>query len=292
MATWSQSQFLQSLGWAIINSFWQIALLWCLYLLANHFANLNARKKYQLAVGLLFTSFAWFLVTFVLHFTAGPASSWAIFEQTIDHNNHWLSRILFAASLAYLGLLLFPAHRLLKNWRYIQFIKKQGLRKADLGCRLFVQKVASQIGITEKVMVHVSEFVTSPLTIGYIKPVILLPLSALSHLTPQQVEAVLLHEVSHIKRYDYIINFILSIIHTLLYFNPFVKQFMKVIETERETCCDELVLQFGYDKIGYASALVTLEQHSTKTAVLAIAATGKSAFFQRIEAIVGVERKN
>jgi hypothetical protein len=156
---------------------------------------------------------------------------------------------------------------------------------------LFVHRISAQIGITKKVLVYVSDYVTSPLTVGYMKPVILLPLSALSHLTPQQVEAVLLHELSHIKRYDYIVNFILSIVHTLLYFNPFVKQFMKVIETERETCCEELVLQFGYDKIGYASALVTLEQHSSTTAELAIAATGKSAFFQRIETIVGVEKK-
>jgi hypothetical protein len=107
----------------------------------------------------------------------------------------------------------------------------------------------------------------------------------------QQVEAVLLHELSHIKRYDYLVNFIISIIHTVLYFNPFVKQFMKSIETERENCCDQLVLQFGYDKVGYASALLTLEKISAHSQVLAIAATGKNYLLNRIEKIVGMEKK-
>lgn len=291
MANWSQSQFLQSLGWAIINSFWQIALLWCVYLLVNQFTSLSAHKKYRLAVALLLTGFAWSIITFAIHFSTGHVSTWAFLEQTLEHNNHWLNAVLFAASLAYLGLLLFPAYRLLQNWKYVQFIKKQGLQKANLTYRLFVQKVAPQIGIAKKVVVHVSALVSSPLTVGYLKPIILLPLSACTQLTPQQVEAILLHELSHIKRYDYVINFILSIIHTLLYFNPFVKQLMKVVEQERETCCDELVLQFGYDKIGYASALLHLEKSSTQSSVLALAATGKSAFFQRIEMIVGIERK-
>jgi bla regulator protein blaR1 len=291
MANWSQSQFLQSLGWAIINSFWQIALLWCVYLLVNQFTSLSAHKKYRLAISLLLTGFAWSVLTFAVHFSAGHVSSWAFLEQTIEHNNQWLNVVLIAASMAYLGLLLFPAYRLLQNWKYVQYIKKQGLQKAELTYRLFVQKLAPQIGIAKKVTVHVSGLVSSPLTVGYLKPIILLPLSACTQLTPQQVEAILLHELSHIKRYDYVVNFILSVVHTLLYFNPFVKQLMKVVERERETCCDELVLQYGYDKIGYASALLHLEKSATHSTALALAATGKSAFFQRIEMIVGVERK-
>jgi len=83
----------------------------------------------------------------------------------------------------------------------------------------------------------------------------------------------------------------ISIISTLLYFNPFVKQFMKTIEEERENCCDQLVLQFGYDKVGYASALLTLERMSAMQHVLALGATGKKYLLSRIEKIVGMEKK-
>jgi hypothetical protein len=100
-----------------------------------------------------------------------------------------------------------------------------------------------------------------------------------------------LHELSHIRRYDYLVNFAVSIIYTLLYFNPFAKAFMNSIETERETCCDEIVLQFGYNKIDYAAALLHLQKASTLHSVLALGAAGKQNLLNRIEKIVGMEKK-
>jgi len=127
--------------------------------------------------------------------------------------------------------------------------------------------------------------------VGYLKPIILLPVSALNHLSTQQAEAILLHELSHIRRYDYLINFVISIFYTLLYFNPFVKQFMKHIEADREACCDQMVLQFGYDRVGYASALLTLEKVAATKHELVMGAAGKKYLLNRIEKIVGMEKK-
>ena len=91
---------------------------------------------------------------------------------------------------------------------------------------------------------------------------IYLPVAAINHLSPHQIEAVLLHELSHIKRFDYLINLITRIIQTILYFNPFVRAFASIIEREREKNCDEIVLQFQYEPHGYASALLALEKVS------------------------------
>ena len=291
MASWSQSHFLQSLGWATLNSFWQMALLWCLFLAASTLFKLRSHKKYQLSVFAIITGFAWFVLSFVFFYKSSPVSTIAIFDQTVNESNSLLNIFLISASVAYLSLLFFPSYKLFKNWQFVQRIKKEGLQKADLNYRLFVQKISGHLGIGKKVLVYVSAIVNSPVTVGYIKPVILLPIAALNNLSTQQVEAVLLHELSHIKRYDYLVNFIISIIHTVLYFNPFVKLFMKSIEAERENCCDQLVLQFGYDKVGYASALLTLEKISARGQVLAIAATGKNYLLNRIEKIVGMEKK-
>jgi beta-lactamase regulating signal transducer with metallopeptidase domain len=291
MASWSQSHFLQSLGWATLNSFWQMALLWCLYLAGNHLLKLSSHRKYQFSVFAIITGFAWFVLSFIFYFKSSPVSTLSFFDQPIQESNSVLNVFLISASVAYLSLLIFPSYKLFKNWQFVQRIKKQGLGKADLNYRLFVQKISGHLGIGKKVFVYVSEIVKSPVTIGYLKPIILLPVAALNHLSTQQVESVLLHELSHIKRYDYLVNFIISIINTLLYFNPFVKQFMRSIEAERENCCDELVLQFGYDKVSYASTLLTLEKISTQSQVLAIAATGKHYLLNRIEKIVGMEKK-
>ncbi len=291
MTGWSSSHFLQSLGWAILNSFWQMALLWIIYSLLNHLFKWNASKKYQFAVTGIALGFAWFLFTFFYYLQTSPVSSIAIFNSVIRETSQFLQIILFSASMAYLALLVFPSYKLYRNWRFVQTIKKQGLVKAGLNYRLFVQKIANQLGMSKRVLVFASELVKSPVTVGYFKPMILIPVAALNNLSTQQVEAILLHELSHIRRFDYLVNFMISIINTILYFNPFVKLFMKNIEEERENCCDELVLQFGYDKLGYASALLTLEKLSAQHQVLALCATGKNYLLTRIEKIVGMEKK-
>ena len=291
MANWSQSHFLQSLGWATLNSFWQMAFLWCIYLAINSVFKTSYHKKYQLAVAAILSGFVWFASTFVYYFNSSSVSSIAIFNQSISESNSMLNVLLISASIAYLSLLIFPSYRLFKNWEFVQRIKKEGLLKADLNYRLFVNKISAQLGITKKVFVYISELVTSPVTVGYLKPIVLLPMAALSNLSTQQVEAILLHELSHIRRYDYLVNFLVSIISTFLYFNPFVKQFIRAIEEERENCCDQLVLQYGYDKLGYASALLTLEKLSVTRHALALGAAGKNYLLNRIEKIVGMEQK-
>jgi beta-lactamase regulating signal transducer with metallopeptidase domain len=291
MANWGQSHFLQSLGWATLNSFWQMALLWCIYSGLAYLFNFSSRKKYQLSALAIATGFAWFVFTFLYYYGSSSVSTISFFNQPINESSKLLNIFLLSASLTYLGLLIFPSFRLFRNWQFVQRIKKQGLHKAELNYRLFVQKISGQMGIQQKVIVYVSELVRSPLTVGYLKPIILLPVAALNHLSTQQVEAILLHELSHIRRYDYLVNLMVSVINTLLYFNPFVKLFMKNMEVERENCCDQLVLQFGYDKVGYASALLTLEKLSIQHQALAIGATGKKYLLDRIEKIVGMEKK-
>lgn len=288
---WSQSHFLQSLGWATLNSFWQMALLWCVFVGANSVFKFSPQKKYQLSVAAIATGFAWFIFSFFYYFQSSSASGISILNQTISESNQLLNILLISASVAYLSLLIFPSYRFFKNWKFVQRIKKVGLQKADLNHRLFVQKISSHLNIGKKVIVHLSELVTSPVTVGYLKPIILLPVAAINNLSVQQVEAILLHELSHIKRYDYLVNFLVSIISTFLYFNPFVKLFVRIIEEERENCCDQLVLQFGYDKISYASALLTLEKSAHTNHTLALGATGKNYLLSRIEKIVGMEKK-
>jgi bla regulator protein blaR1 len=291
MANWSQSQLLQSLGWTILNSLWQMAFLWCLYLVIVNIFKPSSNFRYSLAVVLLSSGATWSLYSFI-NFEVSSGSGASAVMAALRTNGQIISNFLSAASVAYLGLLIFPAIQLFNNYSYVKHIKKNGLKKADFQYRFFVQKIASRLEIKKTVAVFVSDLITSPLTIGYLKPVILIPVAALNHLSVQQVEAILLHELSHIKRLDYLVNLIMSVISTIFYFNPFVKQFMKAIDEERENCCDEMVLQFEYDKVGYASALFTLEKISSASQLLALAATGKNPLKKRIEKMAGMENNN
>ena len=293
-----QTNFLQSLGWAILNSLWQLALLWVIYqIISSIFSKINSSIKSALAFSLLITSFTWFIYTFLAVYTNQGTDTIVLSFALVstDGNqqlNEWLQQTLPLASILYLVLLLLPVLQFVRNYRYVQIIRKFGLTKMNVEWRMFVKKVATQMNIKKTVKIWVSGFVSSPVTIGFLKPVILMPLAAINHLTPQQVEAIFLHELSHIKRFDYLINLIINLIQTILYFNPFVKAFVKIIETEREKSCDNMVLQFQYDSHEYATALLKLEKADTNNKSLTLAATGKkNDLLTRIELIMGVKKK-
>ncbi len=292
-----QANFLQSLGWAVFNSLWQLALLWVFYqVITGIFRNIKSSAKSSLASSLLIGGFGWFLYTFFSAFTTDTTeallSSALVNAEGNQQLNEWLQQTLLAASVLYLVLLVLPLLHFVRNYRYVQVIRKYGISKMNVKWRMFVRKVATQMDIPKKVQIWVSEFVSSPVTIGFLKPVILVPLAAINHLTPQQLEAVLLHELSHIKRLDYLVNLIINFIQTILYFNPFVKAFVKIVEREREKSCDEMVLQFQYDSHEYASALLELEKANQGNQPMAIAASGKkNDLLNRVELIMGIQKK-
>ncbi|MEO6611187.1 MAG: M56 family metallopeptidase [Chitinophagaceae bacterium] len=294
-----QANFLQSLGWAVLNSLWQMALLWVVYQFVTAvFKTARPALKAGLASLLLISGFAWFLYTFISSYIISVPGH-AVFSSAFINpandqlEDNWLQQVLPFASMAYLLLLVFPLLRFIKNYRYVQVIRKFGLTRMQADWRLFVNKVAGQMGIKKKVQIWVSRFVSSPVTIGFIKPVILIPLAALNNLSPQQLEAVLLHELSHIRRHDYLVNLIINFIRAVLYFNPFVKAFIKIVEKEREKSCDEMVLQFQYDSHEYASALLLLEKGNETVSNFTIGAAGKqNDLLGRVELILGIQKKN
>ncbi|RYD90543.1 MAG: M56 family metallopeptidase, partial [Sphingobacteriales bacterium] len=286
---WSQSIFLQALGWATLNSFWQMGLLWCLFQLTCHFGRLNSNQKYLQAVSSLGLGAAWFAWTFYSFYSTGE-SAFAFLDEPLG-GGKYLPVVLTAASVTYLLLLIVPAFNVYRNWRYLQAIRQRGLSKAPVKLRMFVDKIAGHIGVRKSVRVYLSSLVTSPVTVGYLKPIILVPVAALNNLTAFQLEAVLLHELSHIRRYDYLVNLFVTALNVVLYYNPFVRLFTRAVEAERENCCDELVLQFEYDKVAYATALLELEKSNHRSAALAMGATKGNNLLHRIERIVGIRRK-
>lgn len=292
-----QANFLQSLGWATLNSLWQMALLWIVFQSITGLVKLKSSLKSALASSLLIAGFAWYIYTFFITFYQTPeiaSFSTGILNIEGDSKlNNWFLQILPILSIVYLILLLFPLLRFIRNYRYVQIIRKYGLSKIDIDAKIFVNKIASHLGITKKVQIWISELVSTPVTIGFLKPVILIPLAAINQLSTQQLEAILLHELAHIKRFDYLINLVINFIQTILYFNPFVKAFLRTIETEREKSCDEMVLQFQYNSHEYASALLMLEKVNQVQKPLAIPISGnKNDLINRIENILNIKKKN
>lgn len=285
-----QSPFLDALGWAVLNSFWQMALLWIISQGFGRFPFYQSpSRRAALAMTGLFTGFGWFLLTFFSAWLGSDDQGLRISSSLGASFRDPLRFVLPYASFLYLILLMLPLYRFIGNIRFVQAIRRQGLQKISVDWRLFTRNTAERMGIRKPVQIWLSELVTSPVTIGCIRPMILMPVAAVSQLTPHMIEAIILHELSHIRRYDYLLNLLTRFIRMVLYFNPFVSLFQRVIEREREKDCDDMVLQFRYDPTGYATALLLLEQSGRHSAPLLLPATGQGhELLHRIERILGV----
>ena len=285
-----QSTFLQALGFAIANSLWQMALVWLIYFCVNSLISFSAATKYRLAVASQFTGFVWFIITLQFYYSQytnafqhSPLVSTGV-QNILSVNTDLSSKLIQLmlkgeqflpyVSMAYLLLMVFLGIRWFLGYRQTQLIRKTGLQKIPADWRIFVKRIAAQLGISKEIRLYLSDTVTTPLTVGFFKPIILIPVASINHLTTDQLEAVLLHELAHIKRYDYLLNIILSVIELALFFNPFTQLLSKSIRKERENSCDDWVLQFKYNATVYAEALLRIAYLQTAPA-FAMAASGK-----------------
>jgi tetratricopeptide (TPR) repeat protein len=146
-----------------------------------------------------------------------------------------------------------------------------------------VEELSRKIGLKQIVLIFESLRVKTPVVIGYLKPVILLPLGMISGLPQDQVEALIVHELVHIRRYDFIVNILESFIETIFFFHPLVWWISHQINAEREHCCDDAVVNLYGGTIVYTKALYNLEQIRSIESGFALAATGKkNQLYRRI----------
>ncbi len=125
-----------------------------------------------------------------------------------------------------------------------------------------------------------------PTLVGWLAPVILLPASAISGLTAEQLEAILAHELAHVRRHDYLVNLLQTLVETLLFYHPAVWWLSRKIRQERELCCDDIAVELCGDRIAYARALATLEERRMDQPSWVMAASG-GVLANRIRRVLG-----
>jgi beta-lactamase regulating signal transducer with metallopeptidase domain len=299
MQTLAQSGFLKALGWSLINSLWQMALLWLVYFIITlNSKKISAAVRHSIAAILLCAGVTWFIFSFGYYYINSESGN-NIFPTFFITQNSLLS--VFNNLITFLNLLLpycacvylfFLAFHIIKYSRYFfhsQKLVNEGLYRMDPQLRMFVEEISHRLGIKKKVEVFLSEIADSPMTIGFLKYIILIPLATINNLSTEQVESILLHELAHIKRNDYLLNLMITVVEMLFFFNPFCRLFINVIKKERENSCDDLVLQFKYDPHVYVTALLSLEKSRHTYHPMVMAATGKNnkLLLQRVKRITG-----
>ncbi len=182
-----------------------------------------------------------------------------------------------------LGIVIFTT-RTAGGWMLARRLTRVDVTPVAPWVREQAREIASSLRITRSVRVLLSARVPAPVLIGWIAPVILLPATAMAGLSSAQVAAVLAHELSHVRRHDYLVNLLQTMVEAVFFFHPAVWLISRRVREDRELCCDDLALGLT-DRVTYATALHTLALH--RPAVLALGATGGS-LVDRIRRITSV----
>jgi beta-lactamase regulating signal transducer with metallopeptidase domain len=151
------------------------------------------------------------------------------------------------------------------------------------------QQLALRLGVRIPIEIWQSACVEAPIVVGCFRPVVLVPIGIASGLSVAQMEAILAHELAHIRRYDFLINAVQCLIETLLFYHPCAWWISTRIRAEREHCCDDLAVAACGDALVYARALSRLEDWRGPSR-LALALTGSGGLLVRIRRIVGQRR--
>jgi beta-lactamase regulating signal transducer with metallopeptidase domain len=285
----TQSALLRALGWSLLNSLWQMAFLWLVYVFfTNIFRRTSAGIRHGLAVLLLGVGTVWAGISFFNTFQSAddPMQSYQL-DIPYFSQAHWAGSTLLAGrklidesipwcSTLYLLTLIFLFVRYVKQYLYSRRLMYTGLSKTTPELRVFTAQTSRRMGIKKEIGIWLSSLVEGPVTLGALKPIILIPLATASNLTPQQVETLILHELAHIRRHDYLLHLWVAALEVLFFFNPFSKLLIRSIQKEREHRCDDLVLQFRYDPHTYVSALLALAKGIQRSPRLALAAAGSN----------------
>lgn len=150
-------------------------------------------------------------------------------------------------------------------------------------------RLARRLSITRPVRLMNSAIVQAPTLIGWFRPVVLIPLGCLSGLSTAQIEAILAHELAHIRRHDYLVSVLQSIVEALLFYHPAVWWVSKTIRKERENCCDDIAVEISGNALIYARALSLLEEHRSTMPAFTLVVTGGS-LTMRIKRLLGLQK--
>jgi HEAT repeat protein/beta-lactamase regulating signal transducer with metallopeptidase domain len=166
--------------------------------------------------------------------------------------------------------------RLLGGWLRARRLSRIGVGPVPDSCREAAARLAARLNVRVVVRVLESHLIEAPIAIGWLRPVILLPTSAFTGLTIEHLDAIIAHELAHIRRHDYVVNLAQSVIETVLFYHPAVWWVSRQVRQEREHCCDDAAVAACGDRQRYARALVGMERLRCPVPLPVVRANGGS----------------
>jgi beta-lactamase regulating signal transducer with metallopeptidase domain len=311
---WISEELLKALGWTLVHALWQLIMVAGILWIALRLVKKSSPAlKYGLAVSALVFSFLLTLATFAYEWSqieSNPvftlsetefilASSTAIsqdltWESRIVQATAWIDRNLpILVNFWFFGSLLF-LFRLFNSLSEVRNLRKSASLIQDFELEKITYRLMGKLNINRRVQLRSSSFAQSPLTFGTVKPVILLPAALIFQLTPLQLEAIIAHELAHVKRNDYLSNLLLSGLEILFFFHPCYWWMSQTVKELRENAADDLALKIGIEPKVLASSLAEVLNFAKQNPPeLALAAGEKrNPTLLRIKRMLGYPTEN
>lgn len=291
-----------SLGWTLLHSLWQGTLLTLvaavlLYLMRGR----SAKLRYL--VSLLFLSAQVFISSATFFYYGSKAAmhkkiltgeavqplgplpdtpSLSYIDQVYLWVNLHINELVFCWLVGALLLMT----RLLGSWLYLQRLRDVSHPVIETALVIPFCRISQRLGITRTVEFRESSKIVSPLVMGALKPVVLIPMGLLTGFSTSQIEALLAHELAHVKRHDYLIHLLQSVAEIIFFFHPALWWLSQRINAEREHCCDDLAIEVCDDRMSLAHALVKVAEQRQSLAMAFL--PQKKMLLVRIRRVMGL----
>ncbi len=275
----------KAIGWTLFHSLWEgaivaITLLAALWVLRSSRARYAAACLAMLAIvagfigTLLFVQHAASLKPTAFNLTIPPAPPGDGFNLRNQFERLSASDVLSWLAPFWLAGVIFFHLRGLAGWIAARRLGSRGVCRAPELWQEGLIELRARLRLSKPAALLESSLAGVPVVVGYLRPAILLPVGMLVNMPASQVEAILLHELAHIRRHDYLVNLFQTVVENFLFYHPAVWWISGVIRAERENCCDDLVVAANGNAPEYAAALTALEQSRWAAHDAALAATG------------------
>ncbi|QEC74847.1 M56 family metallopeptidase [Mucilaginibacter ginsenosidivorax] len=289
--------FTAALSYTLLHSLWQGVILAVVTSLILVFTRRQAAaKRYTLMVGALILfalaaigTFIWEInqttvdkissVSYISHnqtpqmpvlgvagFTPGSA---------IDRGISYVNTHVQLIALIWFLVVFARSLQLLAGLQGLHHLRRRSVFTVDDYWKKRVASLSQKLGIKQMIGIAESGIAKVPMVIGHLKPLILIPVGMLTALPPAEVEAILVHELAHIRRRDYLINLLQSFVEIIFFFNPAVLWLSALIRAERENCCDDIAVLETSSKVNYIRALVSCQEFKLSAPAYAMAFPGK-----------------
>jgi beta-lactamase regulating signal transducer with metallopeptidase domain/protein involved in polysaccharide export with SLBB domain len=315
LSNYASDSLIHAVGWALIHSLWQgtlIAGLLLLFLRVFQHASSNLRyvagcASLVAAVGLIVLTCIYYAGKDELYQVPLAVTGPAVLPERVSINIapplspeslvaiklttsplDRIERYLPWMVLAWVSGMAIVSLRLLTGWASLRRMSCRGVSPISSALQARVSTLSHVMKVRQVVRVLESSRAVTPMVVGWVRPVILLPTASLTGLSPLQLEAVIAHELAHVLRYDYLVNLLQCVAETLLFYHPAVWWIGRVIRQERERCCDDLAVRITGDRVDYARALLQIaESAPPHRGRLSVASQGGD-LSQRVRRLLGM----